>query len=199
MSLHFTTPKVSSSFTSTSFKHQSNTSNKIKNITNANTNTNININTKTKKTYGTYWQPLYLLILDIFNFWKIPFIDDFIKLIDYDSVEYGGDGILAIASLEVDIFTHYVRYSQNGKYIYINSQYFIFRNFVINVKDITIIYIKPIDYPTFESAHTLTQFTPLHNKQITITQEQIDTIKEHSLIIRNSLTILEDLYTSLSS
>jgi hypothetical protein len=193
MSLQFTTPKVSSS-TSTNFKQQSNTSNKIKKITNANKNAN----TKTKKIYGTYWQPLYLLILNIFHFWEIPFIDDFIKLIDYDGVEYGGDCVLAVASLEIDIFTHYVRYSKNGKYIYIHTQYCIFRNFVINVKDINITFIKPIDYPTFESAHTLTQFAPLHNKQITITQQQLDIIKEQSLIIRNSLTILDDLFTSLS-
>ena len=190
MSLQFTTPKVSSS-TSTSFKQQLNTSNK-KLI-------NTNINTKTKKTYGTYWQPLYLLILNIFNFWEIPFIDDFIKLIDYEGVEYGGEGILAVASLEIDIFTHYARYSQNGKYIYIHAQYFIFRNYVINIKDINIAFIKPIDYTTFEIANTLTQFTPLHNKQITITQEQFDTFKEQSTIIRNSLTILDDLFASLRS
>ena len=198
MSLQFTTPKISH-FTYTSFKQQSNTINKIKNITNANKNTNTNINTKTKKTYGTYWQPLYRLILNIFNFWEIPFIDDFIKLIDYDGVEYGGDGILAVASLEIDIFTHYVRYSQNGKYIYIHIQYCIFRNYVINIKDINIAFIKPIDYATFESANTLTQFTPLHNKQITITQEQIDTFVEQSSIIRNSLNILDDLFASLRS
>jgi len=195
MSLQFTTPKVSS-YTSTSFKQQSTTSNKK--LTNINTNANTNINAKTKKTYGTYWQPLYRLILNIFHFWEIPFIDDFIKLIDYDGIEYGGDNVFAVASLEVDIFTHYIRYSKNGKYIYIHTQYFIFRNFVINVKDINNIFIKPIDYPTFESAHTLTQFTPLHNKQITITQQQLDTIKEQSIIIRNSLTILDDLFSSLS-
>ena len=179
MNSQFTTPKVSD-ITSTSFKHKSITK------------------TNTKKKYGTYFQPLYILISNIFNFWEIPFIDDFIKFIDYDGVEYGGDGILAVASLEIDIFTHYVRYSKNGKYIYIHSQYFIFRNFVINVKDINIIFIKPIDYPTFESANTLTQFTPLHNKQITISQQQLTTIKEQSLIIRNSLTILDNLFTSLS-
>jgi hypothetical protein len=191
MSLQFTTPKVSSS-TSTNFKQQSNTSNKIKKLT----NTNINI--KNKKTYGTYWQPLYRLILNIFNFWEIPFIDDFIKLIDYDGVEYGGDYVFAVASLEIDIFTHYVRYSKNGKYIYIHTQYFIFRNFVINVKDINNIFIKPIDFPTFESANTLTHFTPLHNKQITITQHQLDTIKEQSTNIRNALDVLDNLFTSLS-
>jgi hypothetical protein len=179
MNSQFTTPKICSSKHS-SFKQK------------------ININTKTKKKYGTYFQPLYILISNIFNFWEIPFVDDFIKLIDYDGVEYGSDGIFAVVSLEIDIFTHYVRYSKNGKYVYIHSQYFIFRNFVINVKDISNIFIKPIDYPTFESANTLSQFTPLHNKQITISQQQLDTIKEQSFIIRNSLTILDNLFTSLS-
>jgi hypothetical protein len=155
-------------------------------------------NKKNKKNYGTYWQPVYKLISHIFNFWEIPFVDDFITLIDYDNVELGGDGILSIACLEIDIFTHYVRYSSHGKYIYIHVHYFIFRNNVIDVKDITINYKKIIDYPTFEIANTLSCFTPLHNKQITISQNQFDSIKEQAIHLRNSLDRLDSLIASLS-
>ena len=159
----------------------------------------INNNKKIKKHYGDYWQPVYILISNIFKFWEIPFIDDFIKLIDYDNVEHGGDGILAIACLEIDIFTHYVRYSKNGKYIYIHVHYFIFRNYVIDAKDISVIYKKLIDYPTFESANTLSCFTPLHNNQITISQQQFASIKEHASNIRNSLNVLDILIASISN
>ena len=165
-------------------------------------------NKKRRLNYGTYWQPLYILISKIFNFWEIPFIDDFIRLIDYDGIEHVGiehsypdENInsIAIASLEVDIFTHYVRYSKNGKYIYIHTQYFIFRNFVINIKDINIIFTKPIDLPTFESANTLTSFTPLHNKQIIICKNQLNIIKEQSTNIKNALDILHHLFNSLDN
>ena len=156
-----------------------------------------NKNKKIKINYGTYWQPLYILITNIFNFWEIPFIDDFIKLIDYDNIEHGGDGILAVAAIEIDIFTHYIRFNKKGKYNYIHTQYFIFRNNVITAKDINNIFTKPIEFRTFEIANTLTYFTPLHHKQMTITQQQINTIKEQALSIRNSLNVLDNLITSL--
>ena len=135
-----------------------------------------------KQNYGTYWQPLYILIKNLFKFWEIPFIDDFIKLIDFNQSEYGGDNILAVASLEIDIFTHYVRYSKNGKYIYIHIQYLIFRNYVISIKDISTIFIKPIDLQTFEIANTLSSFSPLHEQQI-----QLNNIKAQAITLRNTL------------
>ena len=156
-------------------------------------------NKKIKIKYGDYFQPLYKLISNIFNFWNIPFIDDFIKLIDYNGNEHGGNDILAIASLGIDIFTHYVRYSNHGKYSYIKVQYLIFLGYVINIKDISNIFVKPIEYRTFESANILTYFTPLHNTQIHITQEQINTIKEQSLTIRNALDVIDNLITSLDN
>ena len=151
-----------------------------------------------KINYGDYFQPLYILIENIFKAWQIPFIDDFIRLIDYNGNDHGGYNILAIASIEIDIYTHYTRYSKHGKYIYNNAQYIIFRGYVINIKDINNIFIKPIEYRIFEIANTLIYFTPLHNKQITISQQQIDTIKEQSFTIRNALDVLDGVLTSLT-
>jgi hypothetical protein len=163
------------------------------------TQTKPKVSRSKNKNYGDYFQPVYILITNLFNFWEIPFIDDFIKLIDYNGNEYGGIDLLAIAALGVDIFTHYIRYSNRGKYIYIHTQYIIFRGYVINIKDISNIFIKPIDYATFESANTLVYFTPLHNKQITISQQQIDSIKEQSIKIRNALDILDGVINSLNT
>jgi hypothetical protein len=163
------------------------------------TQTKPKVSRSKNKNYGDYFQPVYILITNLFNFWEIPFIDDFIKLIDYNGNEYGGIDLLAIAALGVDIFTHYIRYSNRGKYIYIHTQYIIFRGYVINIKDISNIFIKPIDYATFESANTLVYFTPLHNKQITISQQQIDSIKEQSSKIRNALDVLDGVINSLNT
>ena len=182
MNLQFTTPKVSGH---TIVKPQSKICKPIA--------------SHKKINYGNNFTPLYILIVNIFKFWKIPFIDDFIKIIDYNGTEHGGDDILAIASIEIDIYTHYIRYSKHGKYIYIHTKYFIFRGYVIDIKDITIIFIKPIDYPTFESANTLVYFTPLHNKQITISQQQLDTIKAQTLRIRNALNVLDGLLNDLNN
>ena len=151
-----------------------------------------------KINYGEYWQPLYLMITNIFNYSKIPFVDDFIQIIDKDNLIHGGEDILVIASLEICVYTNYIRYSNKGKYIYIHTQYIIFRNYVININNITNIYKKPIDLHTFESANILSCFTPLHhqyaetnthseNTHNVLSQQKINTITEKIITIRNAL------------
>lgn len=131
-------------------------------------------NIKTKKmNYGTFWSPIPKLVKKIFEKYNIPFVDDFIKIIDSDGIVHGGEDILAIAALEIDIHTNYIRYSIKSKYIYIHAKYIIFRNYVINsdsldsVDSLDNISNKPIDFETFESANTLSCFTPLHEQQLT--------------------------------
>jgi hypothetical protein len=157
---------------------------------------------QTKKiNYGTLWSPLPKLIKKIFEKYNIPFVDDFIKILDSDGMVHGGEDILAIASLEIDIYTNYIRYSIKSKYIYIHAKYIIFRNYVINsdtIDSLDNISNKPIDFETFESANTLTCFTPLHEQQLTNTytntythtlfsQDKLNIINEKATILKNAL------------
>jgi hypothetical protein len=116
---------------------------------------------KNKKiNYGNYWSPIHKIIIKLYETYHIPFVDDFIEIIDSDGIVHGGEDILAIADLEIDIYTNYLRFYEKCKYIYIDAKYIVFRKYVINVNNL---HYKPIDLATFESAHILMCFTQLHN------------------------------------
>ena len=163
---------------------------------------------KRKLDYGDYWIPVHKLVIHKFIVFRIPFVDDFIEIIDSDGVVHGGEDILAIADLEINMHTHYTRFNSHGKYVYILSKYLIFRNYVINITSISDNtyntyngnYTKPIDIATFESANTLTCFEPLHYQQQSnhthhgFSQEKIDSISEKATILRNAL---DDLIAAL--
>jgi len=150
-----------------------------------------------KMNYGTFWSPIPKLVKKIFEKYNIPFVDDFIKIIDSYGIVHGGEDILAIAALEIDIHTNYIRYSIKSKYNYIHAKYIIFRNYVININTIDSldnISNKPIDFKTFESANILSCFTPLHEQQLTNTytptvffQDKFDIINQKATILRNAL------------